>query len=799
MTIVRNLTGYRRLTKEGKAYFEDAIVSDPTRKVGDHSLLSLSGGIPSRKLGKTVQFDSASNEKAYVFLSELDDSVHLLLDQPPKISVVKTDAIDRRRPYKITVDYIEAGIDQFFLVEAKKTEDLLKLRAVSPSDWTDSEGGLWRYLPGEATASKYGMQFKVFRPEVYSKAFLANLAYRFRLTDSDCLTQQAGTIVAVRERLKKGALNVRQLCEQYQGVTGGLIMRAILNDLLFGLIDLQTFDDEFMVFHSPEAAETFRGEVSRLALVDRPFDPFTLRLLRASQVELEYAKKMMTRYDANRAMGLARKATDYRAEIRLRAALDAGSPRIAAFIPNFQGKGGVGCPIDADIKKSVKKQIKDFWKKSTCPRISNGYTDLESDTLKTGAFCPAPETYRRLFHETLAPEKAAFLAGGKRAFHQARPIVDGRDANPRSKICGMHAHIDGVYGDAYSKESEEAVFLRPIFYPLIDDVSGFVFGRGIKVGHPSRLPVGMALRDSYLRIGSLPAEVTRDGGSEFKEYFCEAAGGLGFISQQRPKGAPRFGGRGESFNATFNAFLQTVAGGSYFDKAGRAADGSKKGRKHATHEISSLVRIADNWIFNVWNTTAIGGESRSPAQLFAESRQMFPDAFVNVGDTPYSRYLTSFPINVGKFDYSRGVRFAGVRYSSRELVAVLRRGEVPTDPRLDCMDPSIIWARTNQGVIGLYSREHVRIGGMDIAIRMSELSRLLNYNVNAKLNQRTRRLREAAIREQVEQGMHAVSQSEHSQPQKRPFGNPTSSEPNVSAFAGISSGEFIPLRRFGGN
>lgn len=798
MNTVRKLAGFRLLTAAGRYYFESAVESDPSRKVGVSSLLSLSGDIPSKKLGKTIQYDSASNEKFYVLLAELDEQVQFLIDQPPKISVMATNAIGRTGPRLITVDYIEAATSQFSLVEAKRTEDLFKLRAKSPSDWIECANGNWRYLPGEETASTFGMRFKVFRPEAYSKAYLANLAYQFRLPESDCLNTQAAMIVAVRKHLARGPQSVRQLCERYQGLTGGLILRAVLGGLLSGLLDLQPFDREFMVFQSTDDAEMHRSEISRMGLIDHPMGPLALRLLRASTVELEYAHRTMASYDRDRAAGLPRTATDYRIEKRLREVLSEGASRIAAFIPNFQGRGGTGTPIDVKEVARITSQIKTYWKDAKRARISGGFGTLEHKARESGAYLPSPETYRKLFHRTLAPEKAAFMAGGKRAFHQARPIVDGRDAIPRLKICGMHVHVDGVYGDAYSREAELELFLRPIYYPIIDDLSAYVFSRGIKIGRPSRLPVGMAIRDCYLRHGALPAEITRDWGSEFdNNFYDEMAGGLNFINQRRPKGAPRFGGRGESFNASFSAFLQTIAGGSYFDKAGRAADGSKKGRKHAAHEISALVRIADNWIFNVWNKTPIAGESKSPAELFAESRRMFPDAFVPVTDTAYTRYLTSVPLKVGKFDYSRGARFGGVRYSSRELTAVLRRNEEPADPRLDCMDPSLLWVKTSHGVIGLHSREHVRIGGMDIGSRMDELSRLLNYQVNSKANHRERNVAEAALREQIEESMHAVSQSQHSVSpdiKPRPDGAHEESAPD---FTGFSHRDFVPLRRFG--
>jgi transposase InsO family protein len=466
-------------------------------------------------------------------------------------------------------------------------------------------------------------------------------------------------------------------------------------------------------------------------------------LAKCSPKELELAFAAQHRFDARRAQNLRYNATDYRDKEKQKQAKEEGAPRLAAFVRRVGDRGGAGPALATELRKEACESINRALEQGIIPKQSKLYGFYQIDKKRRGEPV-SRESFRKILNQDLGVEKLALLAGGKRAFHASRPRTGGKQFNPRLAIAGLRMHIDGVYGDVRAKPDEDALYARPIFYPLIDDITGKIHGRGIKVGRPSRLPVAMAHRDCYMRNGYLPAQIYHDWGPEFDNILVpEMVGYFGVGYERRPAGAPRFGGYGEMFNAQFSAFLQSLAGGTYFDKAGRAADGSKKSRKTAELEIPGIIHLADEYMFETWNNTPIGNNNKTPNELDEQSKACFPEAFVYVADDFLARYYTSIPLSSEEFDLRSGYRYGDQRYTSAELIELLVNGKKATAPRLDCMNPSVVYALTDNGPIALHSSDFHRVSGMEISQRISTLRELVTYSTTAMANQMKRNQREA--------------------------------------------------------
>jgi hypothetical protein len=690
----------------------------------------------------------------------MNESIVDIIPQPKEFSIVRLDKLGRKRPGSYVCDYIECASSEFSIVENKKLADLQRL-AEKTRDWRQDVNGQWQYSPAAEVAAEFGMACKIFCPEAYPSAYLANLQILCRLPTTDLLAQRPKLLERVCGVLKSSPQSALDLCKQFDGLTGAYLYQALVRKRIFGLIEHQHFDLDFILFSTHEEAAAQQARLDSLTLPDQAaFGPLHRRLLICSKVETALTMAAQLRYDTRRIDGAARNATDYRDETQLRLAATEGAPRLAAFVRKVGERGGKGQPLTEAQRAPVVKHAHDYFATIRVPKFSKLRGDFEAYAEKENVFVPSPEAHRKIFNQEFSPERAAFLTGGKRSFHAARPMVDGANANARLAIAGLHVHIDGVYGDAWSVRDEEALFLRPIFYPLIDDTTGKVFGRGIKVGRPSRMAVAMAHRDCFTRHKFLPAQIYHDFGPEFYNLFVpEMCAHFVVGYERRPAGAPRFGGLGESFNAQFSAYLQTLAGGTYFDKAGRSADGKRKGRATAALTIPQIVRAADRWMFEVWNTSPIGAEELSPNQRFDESFRCFPEAFAPVQDSLLARYHTSLPLNVKKFDYRRGFRFGGVKFMSDSLASMLRRDEKPVGPRLDSMDPSCVHVMTSGGPSTLRALKFGRAQGLDDGQRMKLQSKLLSYGPTAKFNQHNRNRKEAMERRDAEKGAAAARES----------------------------------------
>lgn len=739
---VRSLPAFRRLPIEGQTYVAAVCREAPSRSVGVTSLMSVSGACVVKRFTYVTEFESAGCEKPFVLAMALDKRVVEVLAQPKQIQIVRKDRRGRRMPCMYTPDFLVFCASQILLVEAKPRSRLEKLASES-EDWI-FESGTWSYLPAKRVATEFGLGFNVFCPEDLPAAFRANLEILARFGADDPSPCELRLLQSVVKQLRRGPASISDLCHDLPGLTAKVIYWGIKNGQCHGLLRQQMLQPDFVVYGSHEEMESREAHFE-----EGPAEtcgPIYQKLMRATYAEVCAAKDRFERFEKRRAAREPFNATDYRIAHAKRAAEAEGAPQFAAFLPNFSSRGNRTPRISAETRASIVSHAKNHFDKGRPPVLSKLYADYARQASEHGDLVPSHETHRRVLAAALSPEDTARRTGGKRAYHAVRPVVDGGLAVPRVRIAGLRAHIDGVYGDVRAARTGNGEYLRPIFYPLIDDTSGYVFSVGVKIGNGSRLPVLMAHRDCIRRHGFLPSQIIEDWGSEFYNTdIPEMRARLGVGYERRPAGAPRFGGRGESFNSAFSRFLQNLCGGTYFDQAPRASDRNKQSRATAALSICQIVTAAQDWIFKVWNNVPIAGEVQTPAEILAESIACFPEAVVPVRDDINSRYATALSLKSSKFTYKNGFRYAGRRYQSAALPALIRGGEGVYAPRLDCMNASIIHVMTDRGPLELRSLDYHSLAGAPLGTLVEALHSLFNFNTRSQRNQLERNLREAEL------------------------------------------------------
>jgi len=754
---VRALPGWNLLSPAGRHYVEQVLCAPAHRKVGANALVSVCGGYAASKFPYLVEYESAGCEKPYVLLSVLDDQVLELRAQPTALLVTAHDKLGRRLPRHYTPDYLEVRHDRFWLVEAKTEDDLTLLAANSP-DWTRGDQG-WRYLPAEAAAANLGLGFKIFCPQEHPRAFLVNAQYFASVSSDDLMAASRGLLARTRRALVKRPLPLSNLCGLLPGLTGGVVFQAIVAGALFGDLNSQHFDADFLVYGTADAFRRAGRLRPRIACRER--GPLEARLLSASEKEIAAAMEKSKKYEARRQEKVEMNSTDHRFKLRIVAAEREGAPKLAAFVPNFKGRGSKARRITDVSTRDLVRLAEKYLSEGGLPIHSRMYAHYVAELTGSGGYIVSRETHRTCLSRHLAPERAAFLAGGKRAFHASKPRTGGAEANARLQIAGIRCHLDGVLADLKSRKTDEHPSLRLIIYPMVDDVSGRVLGRGIKIGKGDRQSALMAIRDTYLRCGCLPGTVFTDRGSEFNnQAFEQALGFFGCSYEVRPSGAARMGGMGEMFNAQLSRFLQGFEGGMFFDKAGRSADGSKKSARTAALSVESIISQLDEWIFEVWNKTPIGGNELTPDEIWSSSIQIFPDAVQTVSDSPLARYFTSVPLGARIKDPVHGLRYGSRAFSAANLPLLLASGGAPDSPRIDCENPSIIHLLTNQGPLELHSLDYQRCLGLSQAQLVLEMHRFQTNRARADVNQQSRNLKEAQQRRDWKATARSVDQPE---------------------------------------
>lgn len=117
---------------------------------------SVVGLFPSRKMGRTIQFESHRCELAFVQRMERNPDVLEFWDQPTRLTITYTNKAGRKSTVSYVPDFLVIWKDRVEIVECKTEEDLRKLAADQPNRYSLGEDGVWQSPPVEECLKKFG-------------------------------------------------------------------------------------------------------------------------------------------------------------------------------------------------------------------------------------------------------------------------------------------------------------------------------------------------------------------------------------------------------------------------------------------------------------------------------------------------------------------------------------------------------------------------------------------------------------------------------------------------------------------
>jgi putative transposase len=134
--------------------------SEPSRRVQSR-VGNVSGRYPSKKMQRTIQFESHRNELALIYEMEHDPDVIEYWDQPPSFTLRYTSINGRQLGVVHTPDFFLIRSSSAGWVECKVEQDLIKLEDKQPNRFKKTADGRWCCLPGEDYAGGYGLSYTV--------------------------------------------------------------------------------------------------------------------------------------------------------------------------------------------------------------------------------------------------------------------------------------------------------------------------------------------------------------------------------------------------------------------------------------------------------------------------------------------------------------------------------------------------------------------------------------------------------------------------------------------------------------
>lgn len=240
-------------SEQSQKVLEQIRCSEPSRRVGGGKK-NVSGRYPSRKMGKTIQFESHRNELAHIYKLENDDDVLEYYDQPLPIFLDYLSKSGRRNYHSHTPDFFVIRKNTAGWEECKTEQDLLKLRQDSPNRWCREDNGNWRCPPGEEYASPFNFYYIVRSSSEINSTFLRNfvwLADYFQskpLKVDELVTSNVQTLVKTQP-----GISLSEIIDQVE--------EATIDDLNILIATNQVYVDLNTTFlGKPEQTEVFLNE-----------------------------------------------------------------------------------------------------------------------------------------------------------------------------------------------------------------------------------------------------------------------------------------------------------------------------------------------------------------------------------------------------------------------------------------------------------------------------------------------------------------------------------------------------------
>lgn len=210
---------------------------EPSRKVqGGRS--NVTGRYPSRKMGRTIQFESHKVELAFIREYEFDDNVLEYYDQPEPIKISYRTCNGRKTVALTTPDFFVIRKDGTASWEECKPEQELERQAQKTERFKLNEAGKWQCLPGEEFAAQYGLCFRVRSSGEINWVWQRNMEYL-----SDYLQTPDHPVAASAESFIKALISCKQgillseLVEKAKSYTPDDIFQLIARDELY--VDLR--------------------------------------------------------------------------------------------------------------------------------------------------------------------------------------------------------------------------------------------------------------------------------------------------------------------------------------------------------------------------------------------------------------------------------------------------------------------------------------------------------------------------------------------------------------------------------
>ena len=677
-------------------YIDTVRNSEPSRMVGIHAKNNICSSIFSDKMGHTISLESRTAEKCFFLMSEYDDQVLEIWEQPQPVKIQRTDKNGISRPGSYTADFLLLTTNGPVVVEVKPEKTLSELTTTKPNDWICDSNNRFKYVPAVSLFNEIGVPHEIF----CYKNNHANLAANIELLlgsrsapdyDAKIVTSLHSVFdecfywhfSALRERLDlKNYTPLIQLCDK----------RIIYGDIHKYLL---SNPENFVVTQDPELL----SEANKIVSVKSIYEPGVEEGLALDRVPSEKAARTaLERIKIVNSQSQDRSARRWRAMVKNGQKI--GLSPFQVLLSKDYAKGNRRTKVNDTVREFLFSYLRSTHSKSQ--GLSDYRSYIQYKNLATDNHPQHDPVCKTTFNSYLNYLPQTLVAkgrGGRRAENAAAEPTDPLSRSLKPQIPWASAAIDHYLADIYIVvyAKDDSVYVeRPWISGMVDLCTNSIIAVTLSFKPPSRQSCAKIIRECVRNHGLLPKEIIVDRGSDFKSvYFDALLANYGVTNSQRPSAHSRYGGEIEGFFGDLKKQWLSQRAGNLADyKEARSVDGKMAPKNKATLQPGELYEELQN--FCKWRDTKPRNSQMSSSSIRFNNKALdYPFMGIKV---PYDNdflIATSVDSNDYKVDFQRGIHIDENYYWTPKLTNI--RGKRKTlQVRRDPENPEVIYALVEQ-------------------------------------------------------------------------------------------------------
>ncbi len=624
--------GRNRIPTDARAIIEQIRKSEPTRRVRS-AAGNVSGRYPSRKMGRTIQFESHRGELAAILIYEHAPEICEFWDQPPTIKLNYHSRNGKPLGVPHTADFFVIREDGAGWEECKMEAELQRLMEHNPQRYVRSATGEWQCPPGAAYAQQYGLSYRVRSSAEIDWVWQRNILFL-----EDYLRVDAPTVEAEAQN---------QLCALIQAHPGIALSTLIEQTRIWTADDIYHLivtDEVFVDLSAAPLAEPGRVRVFATAETARALAPILseigiqgLRMVSDDQSQFDVASATpdelaqaahrytviapLLRGEAVPTTVSRRACFRWLQRYRAAEALQPGAGFVG-LIPHQRERGNRTARLPEATRMLMNEFIETQYETVKQKGKKTVYGSLARECEARGLKPPCYLTLCRAINQRPQAEQV-YKRRGHRAASVLQPcyleltLTTPRHGDRPFEI----VHLDHTEMDVELICSRTGRNLgRPWWTMMTDAFSRRILAFFLTFDPPSYRSCMMALRECVRRHQRFPQCVVVDGGKEFAGvYFETLLARYECTKKTRPPAQPRFGSVCERLLGTSNTqLIHNLAGNTQITKNVRLVTKGVDPKCHAQWTLPRLSERLCEWAYEVYDTTEHPALGMSPRGAFEQ-------------------------------------------------------------------------------------------------------------------------------------------------------------------------------------